>query len=67
MSLMVQVYKCIFQPLKVSKQQFKKVVNCMKSIRPLKKGEFFAVEKQTRVETLSLLLSGRLVNLKIFS
>jgi blood vessel epicardial substance len=56
---MLQVYKCIFQPLKVSKQQFKKVVNCMKSIRPLKKGEFFAVEKQTRVETLSLLLSGR--------
>jgi len=56
-----EVYKCIFQPLKVSKQQFKKVVNCMKSIRPLKKGEFFAVEKQTRVETLSLLLSGRML------
>jgi len=31
----------------------------MKSIRPLKRGEHFAIEKQTRVETLSLLLSGR--------
>lgn len=56
-----EVYKTIFQPLKVSKQQFKKVVNCMKSIRPLKRGEHFAVEKQTRVESLSLLLSGSML------
>lgn len=56
-----EVYKNIFQPLKVSKQQFKKVVNCMKSIRPLKRGEHFAIEKQTRVETLSLLLSGSML------
>jgi len=31
----------------------------MKCIKGLKRGEHFAVEKQTKVETLSLLLSGR--------
>jgi len=56
-----EVYRTIFEPLKVSKQQFKKVVNCMKSIRPLKRGEHFAVERQTKADTLSLLLSGRVV------
>ncbi|EFX82706.1 hypothetical protein DAPPUDRAFT_210626 [Daphnia pulex] len=56
-----EVYKTIFQPLKVSKQQFQKVVNCMKLIKPLKRGEHFAVEKVTRVETLSLLLSGSML------
>ncbi|XP_046456627.1 blood vessel epicardial substance-like [Daphnia pulex] len=57
----IMVYKTIFQPLKVSKQQFQKVVNCMKLIKPLKRGEHFAVEKVTRVETLSLLLSGSML------
>lgn len=56
-----EVYKNIFKPLKVSKQQFKKVVDCMKSIRPLKRGEHFAIERQTKVETLSLLLSGSML------
>jgi len=56
-----EVYRNIFEPLKVSKQQFKKVVDCMKCIRPLKRGEHFAVEKRTKAETLSLLLSGRMI------
>ena len=54
-----KVYTNVFQPLKVSKQQFKKIVKCMKQIQALKRGELFAIEKQTKVETLSLLLSGR--------
>nr|CAH0102370.1 unnamed protein product [Daphnia galeata] len=53
-----QVYRDIFRPLKVSKQQFKQVAKCVKSIRPLKRGEYFAVEQETEIETLSLLLSG---------
>jgi hypothetical protein len=43
----------------VSKQQFKKVAECMKSIRLMARGEYFAIEKETKVETLSLLLCGR--------
>ncbi|EFX82708.1 hypothetical protein DAPPUDRAFT_302399 [Daphnia pulex] len=53
-----QVYRNLFKPLKVSKQQFKKVAKCVMSIRPIKRGEYFAVEQETAVETLSLLLSG---------
>ncbi|KAI9559318.1 hypothetical protein GHT06_016107 [Daphnia sinensis] len=53
-----QVYKTIFRPLKMSKQQFRKVAECIKSIQPLKRGGYFAVEQETSVDTLSLLLSG---------
>uniref|UniRef100_A0A0N8BWS7 Popeye domain containing protein n=1 Tax=Daphnia magna TaxID=35525 RepID=A0A0N8BWS7_9CRUS len=53
-----QVYKIIFRPLKMSKQQFRKVAECIKSIQMLKRGEYFAVEQETSVDTLSLLLSG---------
>jgi hypothetical protein len=42
----------------VSKQQFNKVAKSVMSIRPIKRGEYFAVEQETAVETLSLLLSG---------
>lgn len=59
--LLPQVYGDIFQPLKVSKRQFKAVAKCLTSIRLMKRGECFSVEKETKVETLSLLLSGRCV------
>ncbi|KAK4010266.1 popeye domain-containing protein 3 isoform X2 [Daphnia magna] len=58
---MEQVYGDIFQPLKVSKRQFKAVAKCLTSIRLMKRGECFSVEKETKVETLSLLLSGRML------
>ncbi|VVC33089.1 Hypothetical protein CINCED_3A015398 [Cinara cedri] len=56
-----QVYKSLFCPLKVSRKQFRKIISCMKMIRPLKTLEIFAEEKVTRVDSLSLVLSGKLV------
>ncbi|XP_064117144.1 popeye domain-containing protein 3-like isoform X3 [Macrobrachium nipponense] len=56
-----QVYRSLFQPLKVSRHQFKRVINCMKLIRYVKFQEIYAQEKITRVDSLSLVLSGRLV------
>ncbi|XP_023248006.1 popeye domain-containing protein 3 isoform X2 [Copidosoma floridanum] len=56
-----EVYVAVFQPLRVSRQQFKKVLSCMKTIRPLKYQEVYAQEKVTKVDSLSLVLSGKLV------
>ncbi|XP_050531977.1 blood vessel epicardial substance-like isoform X2 [Daktulosphaira vitifoliae] len=56
-----QVYKSLFLPLKVSRKQFRKIISCMKMVRPLKTLEIFAEEKVTRVDSLSLVLSGKLV------
>ncbi|XP_026288166.1 blood vessel epicardial substance isoform X1 [Frankliniella occidentalis] len=56
-----EVYAALFQPLKVSRHQFKKVLDCMKMIRPLKYQEVYAQEKVTKVDSLSLVLSGKLV------
>ncbi|KAI4496696.1 hypothetical protein M0804_000506 [Polistes exclamans] len=55
------VYIAVFQPLRVSRHQFKKVLNCMKIIRQLKYQEVYAQEKVTKVDSLSLVLSGKLV------
>uniref|UniRef100_T1JAS8 POPDC1-3 domain-containing protein n=1 Tax=Strigamia maritima TaxID=126957 RepID=T1JAS8_STRMM len=55
------LHRELFVPLKVSRQQFKKILGCIKEIRTIKHGEMYAVEKQTRVDKLSLVLSGRLV------
>ncbi|KAG8234596.1 hypothetical protein J437_LFUL017099 [Ladona fulva] len=54
-----QVYLALFQPLKVTRHQFKKVLDCMKGIRHLKYQEVYAQEKVTKVESLSLVLSGK--------
>ncbi|XP_039500200.1 blood vessel epicardial substance isoform X1 [Drosophila santomea] len=55
------VYLALFQPLHVTRHQFKKVLNCMKVIRALKYQEVYAQEKVTKVDSLSLVLSGKLV------
>jgi hypothetical protein len=55
----LQVYLALFQPLKVTRHQFKKVLNCMKMIRQLKYQEVYAQEKATKVDSLSLVLSGK--------
>ncbi|XP_031628557.1 blood vessel epicardial substance isoform X2 [Contarinia nasturtii] len=55
------VYVALFKPLNVSRHQFKKVLNCMKMIRLLKYQEIYAQEKVTKVDSLSLVLSGKLV------
>ncbi|XP_008202836.1 blood vessel epicardial substance isoform X1 [Nasonia vitripennis] len=56
-----EVYVAVFQPLRVSRHQFKKVLSCMKIIRQLKYQEVYAQEKVTKVDSLSLVLSGKLV------
>ncbi|KAJ9600216.1 hypothetical protein L9F63_009498, partial [Diploptera punctata] len=56
--LISEVYLALFQPLKVTRHQFKKVLNCMKMIRQLKFQEVYAQEKVTKVDSLSLVLSG---------
>ncbi|XP_045601250.1 popeye domain-containing protein 3 isoform X2 [Procambarus clarkii] len=56
-----ELEQSLFQPLKVSRHQFKRVINCMKLIRYVKFQEIYAQEKITRVDSLSLVLSGRLV------
>ncbi|KAM7347974.1 popeye domain cAMP effector bves isoform 2-T5 [Cochliomyia hominivorax] len=55
------VYEALFKPLHVTRHQFKKVLNCMKLIRGLKYQEVYAQEKVTKVDSLSLVLSGKLV------
>ncbi|XP_041763593.1 blood vessel epicardial substance isoform X3 [Anopheles merus] len=55
------VYVALFKPLRVSRHQFKKVLNCMKIVRPLKYQEIYVQEKITKVDSLSLVLSGKLV------
>ncbi|XP_049539821.1 uncharacterized protein LOC125953962 isoform X1 [Anopheles darlingi] len=55
------VYVALFEPLRVSRYQFKKVLNCMKMVRSLKYQEIYALEKVTKVDSLSLVLSGKLV------
>lgn len=57
--LLIQVYVGLFKPLHVSRYQFKKVLNCMKLIRSLKYQEVYAQEKVTKVDSLSLVLSGK--------
>lgn len=54
-----EVYLALFQPLKVSRHQFKKVLSCMRMIRGLKYQEVYAQEKATKVDSLSLVLSGK--------
>ncbi|XP_063233765.1 blood vessel epicardial substance [Bacillus rossius redtenbacheri] len=56
-----EVYLALFRPLKVTRHQFKKVLDCMKLIRQLKYQEVYAQEKVTKVDSLSLVLSGKLV------
>ncbi|XP_011183317.1 blood vessel epicardial substance isoform X1 [Zeugodacus cucurbitae] len=55
------VYASLFKPLRVTRQQFKKILSCMKLIRSLKYQEVYAQEKVTKVDSLSLVLSGKLV------
>ncbi|XP_055845761.1 blood vessel epicardial substance isoform X1 [Episyrphus balteatus] len=55
------VYESLFKPLRVSRHQFRKILNCMKLIRSLKYQEVYAQEKVTKVDSLSLVLSGKLV------
>lgn len=54
-----QVYVALFAPLRVSRRQFRRVLQCMRSVRHLKCHELYAHEKVTKVDSLSLVLSGK--------
>lgn len=55
------VYSNLFRPLRVSRHQFKRAIQCMREIQILKPRDPYCVEKVTKVDRLSLVLSGRLV------
>lgn len=54
-----QIYSSLFQPLRVSRYQFKKILSCMKLIRSLQYQEVYAQEKVSKIDSLSLVLSGK--------
>ncbi|CAG9562359.1 unnamed protein product [Danaus chrysippus] len=56
-----EVYLALFKPLRVSRRQFRRVLMCMRNVRQLKCHELYAHEKVTKVDSLSLVLSGKLV------
>lgn len=56
-----QIYSSLFQPLRVSRYQFKKILSCMKLIRSLRYQEVYAQEKVSKIDSLSLVLSGKWV------
>lgn len=55
------VYNRLFAPVRVSYKQFMRVVGCKRGFKALACGENYAVEKRTRVDSLGLLVAGRLV------
>ena len=54
-----QVYRKLFAPLRISRPQFSQILSCKRNMRLLQSGEKYATEKVTRVDSLSLVLSGR--------
>ncbi|XP_055945887.1 blood vessel epicardial substance-like [Argiope bruennichi] len=56
-----EVYKDLFKPLQVSRHQFRRAISCMREIKCLKPREPYCVENVTKVDRLSLVLTGRLV------
>ncbi|GFY62099.1 blood vessel epicardial substance-A [Trichonephila inaurata madagascariensis] len=56
-----EIYKDLFKPLQVSRHQFMRAISCMREIKHLKPREPYCVENVTKVDRLSLVISGRLV------
>ncbi|XP_035715777.1 blood vessel epicardial substance [Folsomia candida] len=57
-----KVYTTLFSPLHMTRSQFGQILSCRrKELRVLKPGEQYCSEKITRVDSLALLLSGRLL------
>lgn len=53
------VYRELFQPLKVSRQQFQAAASCVKMLKDVEPQETYAVEHVTRADCLTLVLNGR--------
>lgn len=58
------VYRDLFQPLRVSRQSFRKIFQCTRPIETLKPHDVYCVEGVTQVDKLSLLVSGRVAVLR---
>lgn len=56
-----EVYVSLFQPLRVSRRRFKKILKCLKTVRKFKSQEIYVQEKISKVDSLSLVLSGKFV------
>lgn len=52
-------YQNLFKPLGMSRVQFKRLYSCTSCIKSLKAKDHYALEKETLVDKLSLLLTGR--------
>ncbi|KPM05021.1 Popeye domain-containing protein [Sarcoptes scabiei] len=52
-------YRNLFQPLGVSRYNFKKLYSCTRCIQILKPKDIYAMENQTIIDKLSLILAGR--------
>ncbi|CAN7941351.1 unnamed protein product [Ixodes hexagonus] len=55
------VYKELYQPLNVNRRQFKRIANCAKEAVELSAGGDYSCEKLNSTDTISLVLSGRLL------
>ncbi|XP_037082599.1 popeye domain-containing protein 3-like [Pollicipes pollicipes] len=58
---MEQVYSAMFRSLNVSRRQFQRVLSCMRGVRSVSFQEMLIQEHVTRVDSLTLVLSGRFV------
>ncbi|XP_043209794.1 popeye domain-containing protein 3-like [Amphibalanus amphitrite] len=56
-----QVYGATFAPLNVNRRQFQRVLRCMRAIRSVSCREMIIEEQATRVDSLTLVLSGQFV------
>ncbi|KAH7640065.1 hypothetical protein DERF_014164 [Dermatophagoides farinae] len=52
-------YRNLFRPLGVSRYDFKRLYSCTRTIQILKPKDIYAMENETLIDKLSLLLSGR--------
>ncbi|KAH7947140.1 hypothetical protein HPB52_007744 [Rhipicephalus sanguineus] len=55
------VYSELFQQIKVSRQQFKAAMSCIKTLEDVEPQETYAVEHVTRADWFALVLSGRVL------
>lgn len=56
-----EVYVALFKPLRVSRRRFKKILTCLKTVRKFKSQEIYVQEKISKVDSISLVLSGKFV------
>lgn len=55
------LYMDLCYPFHIERKEFSKVLSCMKEIKTVKFGKDYVTEHMTRVDRLSLVLSGRLL------